>query len=115
VVGKKIILEKIYFDSGSDVILASSYRQLDQLTQLMKSNLGLKLEISGHTDNVGEDLPNMLLSQKRADNIRYYLIGKSVEPSKITSVGKGSKQPIASNDSETDRQENRRVEIQIVE
>ena len=115
VIGKKIILENIYFNSGSDDILTSSYPQLDQLTQVLLSNNELKLEISGHTDNVGEDLPNMLLSQKRADSIRYYLIGKSIDPSRITSVGKGATQAIAGNSSDAGRQQNRRVEIQIVE
>ncbi len=115
VVGKKIILENIYFNSGSDDILNTSYSQLDQLAQLLQSNGGLKVEVSGHTDDVGEDIPNMLLSQKRADSIKYYLIGKSVDPSRITSIGKGKTEPIQENSTEPGRKENRRVEIEVIE
>ncbi|MGK0176047.1 MAG: outer membrane protein OmpA-like peptidoglycan-associated protein [Ulvibacter sp.] len=114
-VGKKIILENIYFTSGNDEILSTSYSQLDRLVNVMANNTNLKVEVSGHTDNVGEDIPNMLLSQKRADSIRYYLIGKSIDPSRITSLGKGARQAIADNNSDGGRQQNRRVEIQIVE
>lgn len=115
VVGKKIILENIYFDPGSDDILNTSHRQLDQLTQLLQSYTGLKVEVSGHTDNVGEDIPNMLLSQKRADSIKYYLIEKSINPSRITSVGEGKVEPISENSTEAGRKENRRVEIEVME
>lgn len=81
----------------------------------METHPNLKVEISGHTDNVGDDVQNMVLSQKRADAIKYYLMGKSINISKIASVGKGDTQPIANNVSDSGRQQNRRVEIQIVE
>ncbi len=113
--GKKIILEKIYFNTGSDEILNNSHTQLNQLAQLMTLNQNLKLEISGHTDNIGEDKKNMLLSQKRADNIRYFLIDQSIDPSRISSVGKGEREPLLDNSSEMGRKENRRVEILVTE
>jgi outer membrane protein OmpA-like peptidoglycan-associated protein len=114
VVGKKIILEKIYFATGSDEILTNSHIQLNRLAQLMQTNSNLKVEISGHTDNVGDNIQNMVLSQKRADAIKYYLMGKSISTSKIASVGKGATLPIANNVSDSGRQQNRRVEIKIV-
>ena len=115
VVGKKIILEKIYFATGSDEILTNSNTQLNHLANLMQTNNNLKVEVSGHTDNVGDDVQNMVLSQKRADAIKYYLMGKSIESARITCVGKGSTLPISENNVEEGRRQNRRVEIQIVE
>jgi outer membrane protein OmpA-like peptidoglycan-associated protein len=85
------------------------------LGELLKLNSSLKVEVSGHTDNVGDDLSNMLLSQKRADAIKYYLIKKSIQPNKIISTGKGEKEPIRENTTGVGRQENRRVEIMVVE
>lgn len=113
--GKKVILENIYFDTGSDAIKATSYTQLDQLSNTLLNNTQLKVEISGHTDNVGNPTSNMLLSQKRADNIRYYLIGKQITPDRISSVGKGEKEPLRTNTSTQNKKENRRVEIKVVQ
>lgn len=115
VLGTKVILKKIYFSTGSDVILKNSHGQLDQLGDLLKLNSSLKVEVSGHTDDVGDDLSNMLLSQKRADAIKYYLIGKSVLPNRIISIGKGENEPIRENTNAAGRQENRRVELTVVE
>lgn len=115
VVGKKIILERIYFESGSDELQTNSHAQLNQLASLMQSNSQLKVVVSGHTDNVGEDMSNMILSQKRADAIKYYLMGQSITPERISSVGQGKGQPISDNASAEGRKENRRVEILIVE
>lgn len=115
VVGKKVILENIYFNSGSDQILSQSYTQLNQLSELLLANPTVKVEISGHTDSVGDDVSNMLLSQKRADAIKYFLISKSINPIRILSIGKGETEFIYSNDSEQDRSKNRRVEIKIIE
>ncbi|MEP4946512.1 MAG: OmpA family protein, partial [Flavobacteriaceae bacterium] len=115
VLGTKVILKNIHFNTGSDVILKDSYEQLNQLADLLNLNNNLKVEVSGHTDNVGEDISNMLLSQKRADAIKYYLIGKSVPPTKVFSIGKGENEPIGTNTTEAGKQENRRVEILVVE
>ncbi len=114
VLGTKVILKNIHFSSGSDVILKNSYAQLDQLADLLNLNNGLKVEVSGHTDNVGDDLSNMVLSQKRADAIKYYLIGKAVPPTTVNSIGKGENEPISDNNTDIGKQENRRVEIQVV-
>ena len=81
----------------------------------MQTNNSLNVEVSGHTDNVGDNVQNMVLSQKRADAIKYYLMGKSIAPIRISSVGKGDNAPIQNNLTETQRKENRRVEIEVVE
>ena len=115
VTGKKVVLEKIYFTSGSDEILSESNIQLDKMAELLSLNESLNVEISGHTDDVGDDVSNMLLSQKRADAIRYYMIGKSINPDRVKSVGKGETEPIRSNETSTGKKQNRRVEITIID
>ena len=115
VAGKKVILNNIYFDSGSDALQSRSYAQLQELASLLQANPDLTIEISGHTDNVGTEGSNTLLSQKRADAVRYYLIERSVVPTRMTSVGYGMNQPIDDNGSESGRQNNRRVEIKVGE
>lgn len=115
ITGKKIVLEKIYFATGSDDLLVTSYVQLDELANLMAANGNVNVEISGHTDDVGDDTSNMLLSQKRADAVKYYLIGKSINPNRISSIGKGENEPINSNLTESGKQKNRRVEITVKE
>lgn len=115
VVGRKVILENIYFSSGSDQLLNESYAQLNQLAALLLANPRINIEISGHTDALGDDVSNMLLSQKRADAIKYHLISKSISPARIISIGKGENEFIESNDSEQGRSKNRRVELKIIE
>ncbi|MEZ4811476.1 MAG: OmpA family protein [Allomuricauda sp.] len=114
VLGTKVILKNIHFATGSDAILENSYAQLNQLADLLNLNQSLNVEVSGHTDNVGDDLSNMVLSQKRADAIKYYLIGKAVPPTRINSIGKGENEPIDDNTTEEGKQANRRVEIMVV-
>ena len=115
VLGTKVILKNIHFATGSDAILENSHAQLNQLADLLNLNQSLKVEVSGHTDNVGDDLSNMVLSQKRADAIKYYLIGKAVPPNRINSIGKGENEPIDNNSTETGKQANRRVEIMVIQ
>ena len=111
----KTILENLYFNTNSDQLLPSSQTQLTGLSQILKENGNVRLEISGHTDNVGDDIENLLLSQKRADAVRYFLIKEKISPDRLTSIGKGENEPVADNNSTDGRQMNRRVEIKIVE
>ncbi|MCB0646585.1 MAG: OmpA family protein [Saprospiraceae bacterium] len=113
--GMKTILENLYFNTNSDQLLPSSQTQLTGLSQILKENGNVRLEISGHTDNVGDDIENLLLSQKRADAVRYFLIKEKISPDRLTSIGKGENEPVADNNSTDGRQMNRRVEIKIVE
>ena len=114
-IGVKVILENIYFATGSDRLLESSHPHLDELANLMNHNQNLKVEISGHTDDVGDDISNLVLSQKRADAIKYHLIGKSIHPTRIISIGKGEQEFMVSNVTEASRRKNRRVEVKVVE
>lgn len=112
--GKFIVLDKIYFATGSSNLLGSSYTQLDEVAGILSRNGNIQLEISGHTDDIGSDQSNIILSQKRADEVRYYLLGKGVSSTKISSRGYGSDYPRVPNTTSANRQENRRVEMEIL-
>ena len=115
VVGAKIILNNMFFATRSYKILTESKYELQRVISLMKENPGMKLEISGHTDNIGTQKYNMALSQKRALSVMNYLIGKGVEGDRFVAKGYGPGRPIEENDTEEGRQKNRRVEIRILE
>ena len=72
---------------------------------------GASLTIGGHTDSVGKDDFNLTLSQKRADAVKVYLIGKGIDSNRLTSIGYGETQPIADNKSALGKAKNRRVEL----
>jgi outer membrane protein OmpA-like peptidoglycan-associated protein len=77
----------------------------------MRLKKSARVEISGHTDNVGNPRTNKTLSAKRAEACRAYLISKGIEGARITAVGHGAERPVAPNDSEENRQKNRRIEV----
>ena len=114
-VGKKMVLENIYFETNSSRLKTSSYEELERVVRLMKDNPGLKLEISGHTDNVGSYLANKRLSEARARSVVEYLQKQGVSRSRLTFKGYSFTQPIAPNDTPEGRQKNRRVEFKVLE
>jgi outer membrane protein OmpA-like peptidoglycan-associated protein len=110
----KTAFDAMEFNTGNAVIKDVSYPSLDELAKLLTKKQEWKLKISGHTDNVGNDQSNMVLSKKRSEAIKAYLEGKGVESSRIITLFFGESVPIASNDTEEGRQKNRRVELKIV-
>ena len=80
---------------------------------VMNENPKLGVELGGHTDDTGSNEINAKLSQDRADAVREYLIGKGIEPDRIASKGYGETKPVATNDTDAGRQQNRRVEFVI--
>jgi OmpA-OmpF porin, OOP family len=111
-------LDHMYFEPGKyDLtgLKTESIATLNSLYDTLTSNPKMKLEIAGHTDNVGDDLANLQLSQRRADAIRQYLIGKGVDGNRILAKGYGETTPLASNDYPEGRMFNRRTEIKIIE
>jgi OmpA-OmpF porin, OOP family len=112
--GKTVQLSNIYFDLDHDDFLPSSYRQLYALVKIMKENGEMRIEIHGHTDNIGTDEYNLALSKSRASAVANYVIRHGVDASRVFPRGYGSTKPIANNDSEDGRQENRRVEFLIL-
>jgi flagellar motor protein MotB len=113
-VGAKIILENIFFDFNKATIRPESESELERLTKLLNDVPTLKIEISGHTDNVGSALYNQKLSEERAKAVVDYLIAKGIDPSRLTYAGYGFEQPVATNDTEEGRQENRRTEFKVL-
>lgn len=107
-----IVLDNVHFDTGKATIRPESLPELDRVAEYMTHKPKLKIEISGHTDNVGDPKSNQSLSQRRADACRAYLIKKGIDQGRVTAVGYGDKRPIAPNDTVDGRQRNRRIEAQ---
>ena len=110
----KTAFEHLEFIAGKAEIKEASNTSLNDLAALLIKKPEWKLQIAGHTDNVGSDQANLILSKKRAEAVKTYLISKGVEASRITALYFGKTKPVASNDTEEGRQKNRRVEMKIV-
>jgi len=99
------------FETGSAVIRPESDKMLDEIFESAVVAEGLKLGIYGHTDNIGSDDVNVPLSEKRADAVRDYLVGKGLPAGRIETKGYGSSKPVTDNGTAAGRSRNRRVEI----
>ncbi len=108
---KKLILEKIRFEFGSDELLPYSYDELELVLEYLNANWAAKIEIVGHTDNVGSESANLKLSEKRAKSVYNYFIDNRIDKSRLVYKGKGESEPISSNEHSAGRNQNRRVEI----
>ena len=111
--GKEIILRNVTFASNSSKIDVSSYEELDKLIAYLIKTPNLQIEIQGHTDDVGTDLDNKILSNERAKAVYDYLISKV--SNKLRYIGYGETQPMVPNDSEKSRSLNRRTSFVIIE
>lgn len=101
----------ITFDFGKATIPLDQMRVTDEIYTLLVSNPGLKLQIQGHTDNVGSADSNKRLSEQRAKSVVNILVQKGISPSRLSSVGYGQEKPMYDNSSEEGRAKNRRVEL----
>ncbi len=106
--------ENLEFESGKDVIVQESYESLNELARLLVEKPDWKLKIDGHTDNVGKESTNLVLSKKRAEAVKKFMTDRSVEAERLFVEFHGESMPIADNDTEEGRQKNRRVEMTIV-
>jgi outer membrane protein OmpA-like peptidoglycan-associated protein len=107
--------EKIHFGTGSAEILEQSHTLLNEVARVLREHAEItKVRIEGHTDNQGGAAYNQRLSQQRADSVRRYLIGQGIDAGRLESQGFGLSRPVDSNDTETGRSRNRRVEFNIV-
>ena len=102
----------IFFPYNSNDLTPEALAALDQIALFLRSNPGMKLSIRGYTDSVGSATYNISVSQFRANSIKSYLAGKGVNAAQLIAQGFGPKNPIASNDTNEGRQQNRRVEIE---
>jgi OmpA-OmpF porin, OOP family len=106
----RFVLTGVTFDTGKATIRPESFPRLDSVVEYMTHKKSARIEISGHTDNVGNSKSNKTLSEKRAQACRDYLISKGIDGSRIEAIGFGDERPIAPNDTEAGRQLNRRIE-----
>ncbi len=109
-----IALQNIFFETNKYNLKDKSFIELNKVVQLLTKNPSIKLEISGHTDNIGNDSTNLTLSQNRAKAVYNYLIEKGIVKSRLIHKGMGEKNPIADNNTEAGRSKNRRIEIKVL-
>jgi outer membrane protein OmpA-like peptidoglycan-associated protein len=114
VVGANIVLNTMYFEFRKYRLLKESKYELNRIIKLMKDNPTIRVEISGHTDNIGSDRVNQKLSDQRAQAVVDYLVKNGIAKSRLEAKGYGKTRPIATNKTEEGRQENRRVEIEVL-
>jgi outer membrane protein OmpA-like peptidoglycan-associated protein len=113
--GKALVLQGVNFETDSATLTAESTGILDRVAESLIANPDVKVEVGGHTDSRGSDAHNLSLSRRRAKSVQDYLVSKGVAASQTTSAGYGEKQPIASNDTEEGRLQNRRVELKRID
>ena len=112
-INASIVLKNIFFDINKFELKTESQVELDKLVQLLIENPSLKIEISGHTDNVGKPIDNLLLSNNRAKAVVDYLIKKNIATARLTVKGYGETKPVANNKTEDGRALNRRTEMKV--
>jgi outer membrane protein OmpA-like peptidoglycan-associated protein len=104
----------MFFETGSAQLLPASEPELQKLLYTLKTNQSMIIEIRGYTDNVGDEAMNQRLSQDRAKAVYSWLTGKGMPVTRISYKGFGETNPVASNDTEDGRKQNRRTEFYIV-
>ncbi|MGE3824631.1 MAG: OmpA family protein, partial [Bacteroidia bacterium] len=112
--GEKVILKNIFFETNSFQLKEESTAELQKLLGLLQKNKNLKIEIGGHTDNVGDDKSNQLLSENRAKSVYEYLTTNGIPAERLSYKGFGETAPLATNDTEEGRAENRRTEFTVL-
>ena len=111
--GQVIRLNNIFFDSGKYDLLPTSYAELNKLLELLEKNSKLKIEIAGHTDWIGKDKDNLILSQNRTNAVVNFLVEKGIDKNRLSAKGYGETKFIATNTTKEGQQLNRRVEFEI--
>jgi len=111
--GLIVNLSDVLFDTGSATLKPGTREKLARVAGILLSQPGLKLQIEGHTDSVGESAYNQSLSESRADSVRTYLVGQGIVHTAVGTAGFGEHQPVATNDTPAGRQQNRRVELVV--
>jgi outer membrane protein OmpA-like peptidoglycan-associated protein len=114
-VGQSIRLNNIFFQTGKSVLKKESFPELNRVAEFLKSNPDIKIEIAGHTDNVGKAATNLKLSQARAKAVTDYVISKGIAKTRIVAKGYGMTKPVADNKTKEGKAQNRRVEFTILD
>ncbi|MBR0309350.1 MAG: OmpA family protein [Paludibacteraceae bacterium] len=111
---KPIVLRNLFFATNRATILPESEPELQNLYNLLIEHPEIRIRITGHTDNVGSDRFNQSLSEQRANSVRHELIQRGIDANRIEAEGKGKTEPVATNETEEGRAQNRRVEFMIL-
>ncbi len=114
-VGESIVLKNIFYETDSFALMKESKIELDKIVKFLNDYPDIKIEISGHTDNIGTAEYNQALSENRARSVAEYLINSSILKERILYKGYGFTKPVASNDTEEGRAINRRTELKIID
>jgi outer membrane protein OmpA-like peptidoglycan-associated protein len=112
--GANIVLRNILFETGKFILLPESIAELEKIVSILRENPALKVQISGHTDNVGKDADNLVLSASRAKAVVEYIITKGIAAARLTHKGFGAAQPVGDNATEPGRTLNRRTEMTVI-
>lgn len=112
--GYSVVLKNIFFETNSYTLKSESTAELNELLQFLKNNKSIRIEIGGHTDNVGSDEFNQKLSENRAKVVAEFLLKNKIPAAQITYKGYGKSKPITNNNSEQNRAQNRRTEFKIL-
>ena len=110
-----IIFRNILFDFDKSNIKPESYQILDEVTEYLQANSELKMEVQGHTCNIGTAAYNLKLSERRAVSVKKYLVDKRIKADRLKTKGYGLTKPVAPNDTEENRARNRRVEFKPIQ
>lgn len=112
--GKNLVLEGIVFATGSATIQPESETILRKVVYTLRDNPDISVEIQGHTDNRGRKNANITLSLNRANSVKEYLVAQGIDGNRISTKGFGPDRPIATNNTEAGRQQNRRIEFSVI-
>lgn len=112
-IGVTVKMDNIFFETGKYQLLEISFEELNKLVEMMKGSKTLEIKVKGHTDNVGDKIENIKLSEQRAKTVVDYLILKGIQPERLSYKGYGGAFPVANNKTEEGRAMNRRVEFTI--
>jgi outer membrane protein OmpA-like peptidoglycan-associated protein len=111
---RQYTLDNVHFDFGKSTIRPESLGELNELVSFLQFKENTRIEIGGHTDNVGNEADNTRLSQQRADAIRAYLIQKNIAADRVVAKGYGASMPVADNTTAEGRQANRRTVVRLL-
>jgi flagellar motor protein MotB len=114
-VGSTIVLNNVFYDFDKATLRSESFSELDALVRLLKANAKLRIELGSHTDDKGADEYNLKLSDARAASVVAYLVGKGIAQERLMAKGYGESAPVATNETEEGRQQNRRTEFKVLE
>jgi outer membrane protein OmpA-like peptidoglycan-associated protein len=110
---KPVVLRNVFFETGSAALLPMSTTELDRLVALLRETPALRIQVSGHTDDVGDDASNQTLSENRAKAVHDYLVQNGITADRLRFKGFGETKPIETNDTPEGRARNRRTEFVV--